>query len=98
MEWARHTATRVTHSPWSPFRRAPFTVIWLATLVSNIGSWMYSSASALLTDLARDDLVSVAISITTLSRNQALARTTDRLIASEAESRAGTQHCRIPRA
>jgi hypothetical protein len=31
-------------SVWSPFRHKPFTVIWLATLVANIGSWMYSAA------------------------------------------------------
>ncbi|MDW6024879.1 MFS transporter [Mesorhizobium sp. BAC0120] len=29
---------------WAPFRHKPFTVIWLATLVANIGSWMYSAA------------------------------------------------------
>src|ERR1700690_696831 len=37
---------QVTHSPWSPFRHATFTAIWIATLVSNVGGWMYSSASA----------------------------------------------------
>jgi MFS family permease len=39
-------ATPVAHSPWSPFRHTAFTIIWIATLVSNIGGWMYSSASA----------------------------------------------------
>jgi len=35
-----------------------FTVIWIATLVSNIGSWMYSSASAwLMTNLDSDPLM-----------------------------------------
>src|ERR1700719_1716974 len=29
----------------SPFRHRAFTVIWIATVVSNIGSWMYSVAS-----------------------------------------------------
>ena len=50
--------TQVAHSPWSPFRHARFTVIWIATLVSNIGSWMYSSASAwLMTNLDADPLL-----------------------------------------
>jgi predicted MFS family arabinose efflux permease/quinol monooxygenase YgiN len=30
---------------WAPFRHRTFTVIWTATLVSNIGGWMYSAAS-----------------------------------------------------
>ena len=29
----------------SPFRHRAFTVIWIATIVSNIGGWMYSMAS-----------------------------------------------------
>jgi predicted MFS family arabinose efflux permease len=39
-------ATPLARSPWSPFRHTSFTIIWIATLVSNIGGWMYSSASA----------------------------------------------------
>src|SRR5580700_2755896 len=31
--------------PGSPFRHRAFTVIWIATVVSNIGGWMYSVAS-----------------------------------------------------
>lgn len=50
--------TQVAHSPWSPFRHPAFTVIWIATLVSNVGSWMYSSASAwLMTSLDADPLM-----------------------------------------
>ena len=29
----------------APFRHPAFTVIWIATLVSNVGGWMYSAAS-----------------------------------------------------
>jgi hypothetical protein len=29
----------------NPFRHRAFTVIWIATIVSNIGGWMYSMAS-----------------------------------------------------
>jgi MFS family permease len=32
-------------STWAPFRHRAFAVIWLATIVSNIGSWMYNVAS-----------------------------------------------------
>ncbi len=50
--------TQVAHSPWRPFRHATFTIIWIATIVSNIGSWMYSSASAwLMTSLDADPLM-----------------------------------------
>src|ERR1700728_4475491 len=50
--------TQAAHSPWSPFRHVTFTVIWTATLVSNIGGWMYSSASAwLMTSLDADPLM-----------------------------------------
>jgi MFS family permease len=55
-------------SPWSPFRHPAFAVIWTATVVSNIGSWMYSAASAwLMTTLDSDPrtvaLVQVASSL-----------------------------------
>jgi len=42
----------------APFRRTAFTVIWTATLVSNVGSWMYSAASGwLMTSLNPDPLI-----------------------------------------
>jgi MFS family permease len=51
-------AAPAVHSPWSPFRHATFAVVWSATLVSNIGGWMYSSASAwLMTSLDADPLM-----------------------------------------
>ncbi|HEX4153206.1 MAG TPA: MFS transporter [Steroidobacteraceae bacterium] len=33
-------------SPRAPFRHPVFTVLWVATLVSNIGNWMYNAATA----------------------------------------------------
>jgi hypothetical protein len=39
---ATHTKTA---SFAAPFRHAAFTVIWTATVVSNVGGWMYSAAS-----------------------------------------------------
>jgi predicted MFS family arabinose efflux permease/quinol monooxygenase YgiN len=46
-------------SPFAaPFRHRAFTVIWIATLVSNVGGWMYSAASGwLMTDLNPDPLI-----------------------------------------
>jgi MFS family permease len=38
------SASKPSLSVWSPFRHKPFAVIWFATLVANIGSWMYSAA------------------------------------------------------
>jgi MFS family permease len=56
--------TQVAYSPWSPFRHTAFTVIWIATLVSNIGSWMYSSASAwLMTNLDADPLIVSSVQV-----------------------------------
>jgi MFS family permease len=45
-------------SAWSPFRHATFSVLWTATVVSNIGSWMYSAASGwLMTSLNPDPFI-----------------------------------------
>ncbi len=42
----------------APFRHMAFTVIWTATLVSNVGGWMYSAASGwLMTSLDPDPLI-----------------------------------------
>jgi predicted MFS family arabinose efflux permease len=37
-------ATKPAPSMWSPFHHKPFAVMWVATLVANIGSWMYAAA------------------------------------------------------
>lgn len=42
---ATKLSTKASHSAWSPFRHKPFAVIWTATVVSNIGAWMYSAAA-----------------------------------------------------
>lgn len=45
-------------SPLHPFRHRPYAVLWLATVVANVGTWMYSSAAAwLMTDLDADPLM-----------------------------------------
>lgn len=42
-------------SAWAPFRNRTFAVIWIATVVSNVGGWMYNVASGwLMTSLNPD--------------------------------------------
>ena len=55
-------------SAWSPFRHRVFTVIWTATVVANVGTWMYNASSGwLMTTLSADpvavSLVQVANSL-----------------------------------
>jgi MFS family permease len=53
-------------SPWSPFRHATFTVLWTATVVANIGTWMYNAASGwLMTGLNPDPLMVSMVQVAT---------------------------------
>ena len=45
----------------APFRHSAFAVIWAATLVSNVGGWMYSAASGWLMTSLDPDPLSVAL-------------------------------------
>src|SRR5260370_34939965 len=63
-------ALHPAHSAFSAFHHRTFAVLWTATVVSNIGGWMYSAASAwLMTTLAPSplavSLVQVATSLPT---------------------------------
>jgi predicted MFS family arabinose efflux permease len=50
-------ATEPGTSPWMAFRHKTFTVIWIATVVANVGSWMYNAAAGwLMTSLDADPL------------------------------------------
>lgn len=55
-------------TPWSPFRHRAFSVLWIATVVSNIGTWMNDvGAGWLMTSLAPTPLmVSMVQAATTL--------------------------------
>src|SRR5262245_24680416 len=45
-------------SPWAPFRHASFNVMWSATVVANVGTWMYNAGSGwLMTSLDPDPLI-----------------------------------------
>jgi MFS family permease len=50
--------SRMVSSPWISLRYPVFRNLWIATVVSNIGSWMFSAASAwLMTNLNPDPLI-----------------------------------------
>lgn len=36
----------VKASPLAPFQHRIFTMLWIATVVSNVGGWMYNAASS----------------------------------------------------
>jgi len=60
----RDTAAAAAASGWSPFRSTAFTVIWIATVVSNVGTWMYNAASSwLMTSLNADPLVVALVQV-----------------------------------
>jgi MFS family permease len=43
---SQHSPTQPQGVPsWAPFMHRPFAIIWLATVVSNIGAWMYNVAT-----------------------------------------------------
>jgi MFS family permease len=49
---------RASLSAWAPFRHRTFAIMWGATVLSNIGGWMYSVASGwLMTGLNADPLI-----------------------------------------
>jgi MFS family permease len=53
-------------SPWSPFRHSVFTALWIATVVANIGGWMYNaSAGWLMTILDPHPLMVALVQVAT---------------------------------
>jgi MFS family permease len=57
---------RSSASGWSPFRHRMFTVIWIGTVVSNIGGWMSAAASGwLMTSLDSSPFIVSMIQVAT---------------------------------
>jgi MFS family permease len=53
-------------SPWSPFRHRAFAVLWTATVISNIGTWMQNAAAGwLMTGLNPDPLIVSLVQVAT---------------------------------
>jgi MFS family permease len=48
-------------SPWSPFRHTTFTVLWTATVLSNIGTWMQNAGAGWLMTALKPDPLEVAL-------------------------------------
>jgi MFS family permease len=48
-------------SPWIAFRHTTFTVVWTATVVANIGTWMYNAASGWLMASLDPDPLTVSL-------------------------------------
>src|ERR1700693_2218628 len=65
---AAATPAEPVTSPWRPFRHATFTVLWITTVISSIGGWMYSAASGWLMTMLNPDpfVVSMGQGATTL--------------------------------
>lgn len=50
--------------PWAAFRHRAFTVVWTATVIANIGTWMYNAASGwLMTSLDPDPLTVALVQV-----------------------------------
>src|ERR1700722_19322823 len=63
---AQSAVYRPTSSPWGPFRHRTFTVIWVATVVSNIGGWVSSASSGwLMTSLDSSPLIVAMVQVAT---------------------------------
>ena len=55
-----------TSSFWSPFRHPIYMWLWIATVVANIGSWMYSAAAGwLMTSLSPSPLLVSLVQVAT---------------------------------
>src|SRR5215469_12413797 len=63
---AQSATARISGSPWAPFRHRTFTLIWVGTVVSNIGGWMSSAASGwLMTSLDPTPYVVALVQVAT---------------------------------
>src|SRR3954447_7895130 len=56
-----------TGSSWSPFGHKVFTVLWVATVISNVGTWMQNAAAGwLMTGLNPDPLIVALVQVATM--------------------------------
>jgi len=62
----RRPSPQPAPSPWSPFRYPSFTVMWTATVIANVGTWMYNAASGwLMTSLNPQPLIVSLVQVAT---------------------------------
>jgi MFS family permease len=63
---AQSAVYRTSASGWSPFRHRMFTVIWIGTVVSNVGGWMSAAASGwLMTSLDSSPFIVSMVQVAT---------------------------------
>ena len=63
---AESAVRRAPSSAWAPFRHRTFTVIWIGTVISNIGGWMSSAASGwLMSSLDSTPLIVALVQVAT---------------------------------
>lgn len=60
------SATAATTGAWAPFRHRAFAVLWIATVISNVGTWMNDvGAGWLMTELSPSPFVVAAVQAAT---------------------------------
>src|ERR1700742_3187280 len=61
------TSSAKSSSPWEALRYGVFRALWIATVVSNVGTWMYSAAAGwLMTSLDPSPLVVSLVQVATM--------------------------------
>ena len=66
MATIRSTSPATAPSAWAPFGHAPFAVLWIATVISNVGTWMNDvGAGWLMTELSPSPFVVAAVQAAT---------------------------------
>src|SRR5215510_14902513 len=59
-------APAASASSWAPFRHPAFAILWTATVISNIGTWMQNAAAGwLMTGLDPNPLVVALVQVAT---------------------------------
>lgn len=65
-EEKNRSAAEHSLSPWIAFRHEAFRVLWIATVVANVGTWMYNASSGwLMTSLDADPLTVSLVQVAT---------------------------------
>ncbi len=66
MNTSSHPPSSIPVSPWSPLKRPLFRALWIATIVSNVGTWMHEvGAGWLMVTLSSDPLMVALIQAAT---------------------------------
>ncbi len=61
MNTSSHPPSSIPVSPWSPLKRPLFRALWIATIVSNVGTWMHEVGAGWLMVMLSSDPLMVAL-------------------------------------